>query len=147
MFQTSFTKKAVVAVVAFFVAVIVTISCSKTDTSGISQFLGSWTDAVCNSHDHSNSMTISAGPNNYSLYMTYGIGAADSCFRQVNLLGTVTNSSTNNNFSIATQSFADWCGVTYDIYGSGSIVNDTLLITMVTTGPGGATTCFFKAHK
>ncbi len=93
------------------------------------------------------SFTISAGPNNYSLYMTCRIGLGDTCARDVSLLGTVSSNAMDN-FSIGVQSFTDRCGKTWTINGGGTLGADNVLtITTVKTSSEGTSACIFKGRK
>lgn len=94
----------------------------------------------------STKFNISAGSNSFSLFVTFSI-AQDSCAIDVTLPGTVSTNSGKDIFAIATQTVTDRCGNNYAISGSGSIVNDEITITTVTSTSNGTTACTFKGKK
>lgn len=120
-------------------------SCNKEDTSNTAQFLGEWRGRDCDTN--SKTYSITAGPNNYSVYLNYTVGIYDTCKREVKLLGNVSDGGAST-FSIATQNVTDQCGVSYAMTGSGYIKSDTIYITTTYARQDvGIVSCMFKGHR
>ncbi len=91
--------------------------------------------------------SITAGPNNYSLYLTFTIGK-DSCQQEIKLLGTVSSTTVGKEyFSIGTNSSVDKCGNNYSVTGSGSLNGDVMTITTVTSSGKGTSACTFTGKR
>jgi len=133
-------------------AVIVSLfgACKKSqDTSGVSQFMGTWRGNSC---AHSGVITISAADNNYSLYVSEWVSAetgfpVDTCGTTVKMLGMLSSSTDNNNFSMSEQKFTDQCGNNFTLSGGGTLIGDTIYISFVTSGSSGSSVCTFKGYK
>lgn len=127
------------------------ISCTK-DESMIADFKGTWRAGTSSSAFCGTTMgihNITAGANNYSLYIDYAIGD-DTCQREVLLVGTLSTTEAGNVFSINAQKFIDKCGQEFTVSGSGTIIGknaDTLALTTSVSTIGGTTNCSFKGVK
>ncbi|NCX96137.1 MAG: hypothetical protein EBX41_06950 [Chitinophagia bacterium] len=142
-------KNKIVVASALMVVLLGFFSCTKKDTSVISQFTGSWHNAIAGSSncgaDKDHVYTIKEGNNDYTVFISYRFGASDTCQRDVLLTGNVVSGQNADYISINAQTFVDKCGQTYTITGSCTFNKDTLYITTNAATLGGVSSCTFKA--
>jgi N-acetylneuraminic acid mutarotase len=90
---------------------------------------------------------VTAGPNNFSMYVKYKIGG-DTCANEVRLLATVSGNTTKDIFTFNTQNFTDACGNTYAISGSGTLNNENnITISTLVSNHIGIKACTFTGSK
>ena len=95
----------------------------------------------------SDTIKISGGSSNYTIQFTISVGD-DSCKREVTLTGTVTSNATGKDyFSIGTHNAVDRCGKNYAVTGSGTLKEDVITITTVTSTAGGTSACTFTGSR
>ena len=143
-------KRAAFAIMAVIAIISVFGACKKSnDNSGVKQFLGTWRGNSC---AHTGVITITSADNNYSLYVSEWVSAnanlpIDNCGTSVKLLGMLSSSTDNNNFSMAEQKFTDQCGNNFTLSGGGTLIGDTIYISVVTSSASGTSVCTFKGYK
>jgi hypothetical protein len=119
-------------------------SCTKTDTTNTSPYIGQWHGTECGKTANH---TITAGPNGLSIYITDTVGFSDTCKLAVKMLGTISGNLASDNFSGGLQSFMDNCGRTTTVNCGGYINNDTLVLTIVHSSDTRSSVCQFKGIK
>ncbi len=144
MFKKRIKSALLIAVLAVC-AVVAVVSCSKSsDTAATAQFVGKWNGTGCSSEI--TYINISSGPTNYSMYMSYTVGA-DTCAQGISLLASVSSNQLDN-FSTETKQFTDKCGVSYSVSAAGTIVGDSIYITTFIQSPTtSGTACTFRGRK